>query len=1132
MAAVASSASCTRFRVRLLGPFQVWREDVPLDVERWPRRSRSLLTLLVTAPDRRRLRDEVIDLLWPDADPAAGASNLRGAVHLLRRGLGDLEPSPILVERGWISLTAASTWDVDLDRFDAPLHASPQDAEALHEALSLVGGEVLPEDRYEDWAQPIRDRVEREWREGCLRLVEHHRAEGEQAEASRWLERLLDRDPLDETVLQQVLGILGAMGRRIEALRLYEQFRQRLRGELDLEPSAETVTLVEGLKAPGEVRSGAMSAPSDQPAGLHTFLIADVRGYTRFTQQHGDEAAAALAATFAAIAREVVTAHGGRVIELRGDEALAVFSSVRQALRAALAIQARCAREADVPLHVGIGLDVGEAIPVEGGYRGGALNLAARLCSLAGPGDVFASEGVIHTARTMEGLVYLERGEVQLKGLPEPVRVIQIVPEGAVPTDLPRFTIHVTRACNLPAQPTTFIGREREVLGISGMLRRGAVHLLTLTGPGGTGKTRLALQVAGDLLDTFADGIFFVSLASVSDPDLVASTIASTLNVKESADQPLLDALRAFLHEKELLLVLDNFEHLLEAAPLVGELLAASPVLKVLVTSREPLHLSAEHRYPVPPLAVPDPKRLPPLASLAQYDAVALFIERAQAVKPDFVVTNATAPALAQVCSRLDGLPLAIELAAARVPLFPLPALLSRLERCLALLTGGARDAPARLQTLRGTIDWSYGLLSPAEQLLFARLAVFAGGCTLDGVEAVCTADTASAGDVLEGVASLVEKSLLRQEGEEEPRFAMLETIREYALGRLEERGDDQRMRQAHAEYYLALAEQAEPELRGSQQVEWLRRLEGEHDNLRAALEWALDGRATDLGLALAGALGRFWELHAHLSEGRRWLERVLTSGDGESSLARARALEWEGVLTGAAGDYARATALCEESIALFQQLGDEHGAFDVRVDLQNVVSCQGDAERAAQMGEENLTLARELGDKHRIARCLGNLGIAAIDQGEYKRAGELIEEELVLSRELGNKQLMAASLGNLGELAHRQGDDERATRLLQAGLRIMRELGHKVYIVEGLDRLAAFAGAQGEIERAARLWGAADAAREAIGAPRTVEQRAYEDPERAAAQAGIDPARWTPARQEGEAMTLEQAVAYALDEP
>jgi predicted ATPase len=539
------------------------------------------------------------------------------------------------------------------------------------------------------------------------------------------------------------------------------------------------------------------------------------------------------------------------------------------------------------------------------------------------------------------------------------------------------------------------------------------VRLLTLTGAGGVGKTRLAIAVAGDVVDHFEDGAYFVDLAPIVDPALVPSAIAGVLEVGETAGKPLVESLVAHLRGRSALLVLDNFEQVAAATPLVAGLLATCPALKVLVTSRAALRLSGEHEYPVPPLELPDPKRLPDPEALARYEAVTLFIQRARAARPDFEVTNASAPAVAELCARLDGLPLAIELAAARVKLLSPQAPLARLGRRLSLLTGGARDLPARQQTLHSTIDWSYDLLEPAERTLFARLAVFVGGCSLEAVEAVCNVGddllldpSAGSGQaVLDALALLVDKSLLRQaEGPDgEPRFTMLETIREYAAERFETSGDAECWRQRHAGYSLALAEQAAPELTGPRQAAWLERLERDHDNLRAALGRALERDQTELGLRLAGALGRFWEIRGHLREGQGWLERALSRWPEAPAAARAAALNAAGSLAYHACAYERAATLHQEALSLRRVLGDRRGVAVSLHDLGITALHLGDLDRSEALCAEGRAIWRELGDQRGVAISLNSSAILARNRGDHERARAYYEESLALFRGIGD---------------------------------------------------------------------------------------------------------------------------------
>src|SRR6266699_6057 len=577
------------------------------------------------------------------------------------------------------------------------------------------------------------------------------------------------------------------------------------------------------------------------------------------------------------------------------------------------------------------------------------------------------------------------------------------------PSDLGRSSTH-----NLPAQLTPLIGREQKVAATCTLLRRPAVRLLTLTGTGGVGKTRLALQVTTDLLDDFPDGVTFVSLAPISDPDLVIPTIAQVLDLKESGARPLLDLLKAFLQHKHLLLLLDNFEQVVGAALQVAALLARCPKLNVLVTSRAVLHVRGEQEFAVPPLAVPDPKGLPDLVTLSQYEAVALFIARAQAVKPEFHLTTVNAQAVAEICVRLDGLPLAIELAAARSKMLPPRALLARLGQRFTLLTSGAQDVPARQQTLRNTIAWSYDLLDAGEQLLFRRLSVFVGGATPVAIEALYTTLGDEPGQVLDGIASLIDKSLLQQTEQEakEPRFVMLETIREYGRDALVAHGEmEATTRQAHAAYYLALVEAAEQEWEAPQESVWFVRLEQEHDNLRAAMGWLRGRREAEMALRLGAALWWFWRECGTYHEGWTFLELALEGSEEVAVPLRAKALLAAGNLAVRLGHFERGEALCQESLALFRAIGDTKETGTAVFHLAEIVYFRGDLAAARLRYEECLVLSREAGNKSLVAWALESRAEIAILQGEYASARPLLEEGLALFREVSNTSGVATSL-------------------------------------------------------------------------------------------------------------------------
>jgi len=667
-------------------------------------------------------------------------------------------------------------------------------------------------------------------------------------------------------------------------------------------------------------------------------------------------------------------------------------------------------------------------------------------------------------------------GVHRLKDLQHPSHLFQLVIAGLPAGFLPLKTLDAYPN-NLPIQPTPLIGREQEVATIAALLRREDVRLLTLTGPGGTGKTRLGLQVAAELSDRFAHGVFFVNLAPLSDSELVIPATAQVLDVKERAGQPLLELLKASLREKYVLLLLDNFEQVVRAALQVADLLAACPKLKILVTSRMALHVSAEQEFAVPPLTLPDPKHVPDLVALSQYEAVALFIQRAQAARSDFQVTNATAPAVAEICVRLDGLPLAIELAAARSKVLPPQALLARLGQRLAVLTSGARDVPERQKTLRNTIEWSYLLLDAYEQQLFRRLSVFVGGCTLEAVETVCAALGDAMPSVLDGVASLIDKNLLLQtaQEEEELRLTMLETIREYGLERLSSSGEWEATQQAHADYYLWLAEEVEPHLWGPGQIRWLERLEQEHDNLRAALRWFVGQGASkqsiEKALLLGAALRSFWMIRGYYSEGRTFLEQALARSEGIETTVRAKGLWAATTMANFQGDNDRAEALSQESLALHRQLGDRRGIAYALYYLGGLSAFRGDLAAARSLEEEALALRREVGNKQDIAWSLYYLAGLVSKQGEYSRARALVEESLALFRELGNIRGIAVSLISLAWMLFvSQSDSVTIPSLLEEGIVLRKELDDKESITDSFILSGELALSQGDTSTAHSL--------------------------------------------------------------
>ena len=720
---------------------------------------------------------------------------------------------------------------------------------------------------------------------------------------------------------------------------------------------------------------------------------------------------------------------------------------------------------------------------------------------------------------------------------------------------------------NLPLPLNRFIGREHEMDEVKGLLA--TTRLLTLTGTGGCGKTRLALQLATDLRDEYEQGVWWIELAALSDPHLVPQTIASAFGLSEHPGRSLTETLADFLRPRNLLLMLDNCEHLVAAcAYLVETLLRSCPHLRILVTSRESLTISGETIWLVPPLHLPDAHYLPPLEGLLKYEAVQLFIERSATVLPSFRLTSENAAAVVQICRRVDGIPLATELAAARVKSLSLEQIVTRLDDAYRLLTGGSRTALPRQQTLLATMDWSYDLLSEMERRLFRRLSVFAGGFTLEAAEAICTDEGVEAEEVFDVLSRLLEKSLVvMSERSSEARYHLLVTIRQYGQEKLRQAGEVAAMRRRHGDWYVRFAEQAGPEAVGLQQAEWLHRVELEHDNIRTVLAWSLEQAEVEAGARIGAAIWRFWLYRGYLTEGRNVLERILQHLSEQTSV-RAQVLHAAGVLAFYQGDHARANILLEESLDLSHALPERRGIAYALNTLGDLTHSRGDYQQATTLYEESLLLLRELGDKRVMALALSGWGLALLALGEDERAIARCEESLALARELGSPQSVAGSLTTLAIAVLERGDYGRARGLCEESLAIRqqladkggsahtltilgrvalsqgsyaqakahydvslslrRALGDKEGIASALEGLAGVAQGQGQPLSAARLYGAAQALRNAIGAPLAPTDRASYERMVASVRVQLEAAAFEAAWTQGQAFTLEQAIAAA----
>jgi predicted ATPase len=821
---------------------------------------------------------------------------------------------------------------------------------------------------------------------------------------------------------------------------------------------------------------------NDLPSGTVTFLFTDIEGSTKLLHELGAEQYAAALADHRRVLREAFTAHGGVEVDTQGDAFFVAFPTAPGALEAAA--KAKEGLSAGL-IQVRVGIHTGTPHVAEEGYVGADVNRAARIAAVGHGGQVLVSSATAALLGT-DGLRDL--GEHRLKDLSAPERIYQLGDDDFPPL----MSLHQT---NLPVPATPFLGRERELEHVVDLLSEDDVRLLTLTGAGGTGKTRLALQAAGGLAERYRHGVWWVPLAALRDPALVLATAGPVLGAK--------DGLAEHIGDRSMLLLFDNFEHVVDAAADLAGLLASCPNLDLLVTSREPLHVTGEQEYAVPPLE--------------HDEGVGFFVARAKAVRPEFEADEA----VSEICRRLDELPLALELAAARVKALSTAQILERLDQRLPLLTGGARDLPERQRTLRATIEWSYELLTPKEQRLFARLAVFSGGCTLDAAEQVADAD-------LDTLQSLVDKSLLRHTDE---RFWMLETIREYAAERLEESGEADELRRRHAKRLLALAEELEPKVREESVRggrEGLDRLEREHDNFRAALDQLEESGDAELALRLTAALADFWESRGHLAEGRRRLERALDA-DKRPTATRAAALNGAAELALGAGDNTVGRRRAEEALAIHRALGDVWGA---AVSLQQIGYAlieEGDLAEAHEMLEEAVRGLLEAGDEHLALWTTRTLAWSHHKAGDLERARGLHEDNLRLARSLGNGRVAAATLGSLAMIAVREDRIDDAFSLLRESLPMLRDSGDRVQITIDLCHAAHALAFAGSAEPAARLLSCSEAFLEEIGGTESWVGRMNEDT-LAAIRTKLDEATLAEAWEQGRTLTPDKAVAFALE--
>jgi predicted ATPase/class 3 adenylate cyclase len=825
------------------------------------------------------------------------------------------------------------------------------------------------------------------------------------------------------------------------------------------------------------------------PTGTVTFLFTDIQGSTLLAQRLGEQWPALLARHNELLA-EAVTGQDGIVFGTEGDAVFAAFATAPRAVAAAVAAQRALSVEpwgVDAQVLVRMGLHSGEGSVSGESYVGIDVHRVARIANAGHGGQVLVSGAsrMLAEAVLPDGVTLRDLGEFRLKDLSRPEQLAMLVIDG-LPDDFPPLRTLDAVPNNLPTQLTTFLGRQRELEEAAALLD--GARLLTLTGPGGTGKTRLSLQLAADATDRYHDGVYFVPLGSIGESALVLPTIAQALGLSDPGDGAL-DRLAEQLAGKQLLLVLDNFEQVIDAASQIGELLTRLPDTRVLATSRSPLRVYGEQEYPVPPLALPDPRHLPDLETLGQFASVALFVERAMAVRPGFAVDPTNAPAIAEICVRLDGLPLAIELAAARVRVLSPPAILARLGDRLSLLAGGSTNLPERQQTLRGAIAWSHELLEPSDRVAFARLSVFAGGSDLAAVEGIVLpdwpAEADSAPDALDVVSSLLDKSLLRQVSPtDEPRFQMLESIRAYALERLDELEPAGQTRRRHADHYLGLAEAKSGQVFGADQRAALDTLEREHDNVRAAIAFAIADKDAGRAMRLLAATWRFWQMRGYLPEARDRAERILAMPGGPPE-DRLKALDAAGGIAYWQGDVPASRAWYQQEVTLATELGDEHGLAEAMYNesfTYSLDSAVADRELGRELAQGALDRFRSLGDRQGEGKALWGVVNSYVFAEDRGPAAALVEESIAIARELDDRFQLGWALFTRGLIAMQLADHDLARASYEEAIGIFRETDDLTGYVLVLDGFAALEWVTGDRDVAMRIAGAGSAIQDVAG--------------------------------------------------
>ncbi len=1088
--------------IQLLSGFTVRVDGAGIPGEAWrSKRVRNLIRLLALAPGHRMHRDQVIDTLWSDSDLNAAANNFHQTLFAARRVLDPASPGCLLLEEGTLSLSG----NVDVDAFEAAAARAKdiQDPAMYQAALAIYKGDLLPDDRYEEWTLAQREALRQLYLRRLLDLARLYGTRQEYDQGIAALQRLLTSDRSHEEAHAGLMRLYALSGQRQLALRQYQALREALKSELDVEPGPETTRLYEDIQSgrystrPNSSISGSKEIlhQEDLPTGTVTFLFTDIEGSTPLWEKM-PEAMQTAVAQHHSILRQAIETNNGQVYQVIGDAFQSVFRLATDGLRAALDAQ-RALRSAQWgptgPLRVRMGLHTGPAelddkkdAPYQVGHT---LNRAARVMSAGYGGQILLSqEAADLVIRTLpEGAALKDLGDHRLKGIATPEHLYQASGPGLA-DDFPPLPTSLQVPNNLPHQLTTFIGREKEIDFVQALIQE--QRLVMLTGAGGTGKTRLALKSAESLLDQFRDGVFLIELAPISDPDLVAQACLQTLELIHQPGIAVQAILESYLEKKHLLLILDNCEHVITACTgLVSTLLKTCPHLHILATSREILSVPGESLFRMPSLAFPDPRSLPELGVISHHEAIRLFVERAIQVSPGFTLTEENMVAVATICQRLDGIPLAIELAAARTHFLTVDQLASRLDNTFRILTGGSKAVLPRQQTLKATIDWSYDLLTAKERLLLDRLSVFAGGWTLEAAEAVCSDEIGAeasqlsldVNDVIDLLSQLVDKSLVIasiQNGG--GRYHLLETIRQYARDRLKDTGRGVEVRNRHLAYHAHLSGEAEHNLHAKKQIEWMERLDQELDNLRAALEWSFSSRI-ELGLKIAADLMWFWHSRALFEEEIDWLVKLLAveaQQRGEQPLTGDRALQLaRGLRTYAY--HARtgypikgiteteSLAIHQDCVAILRALGPAYRR-ELGISLFYLYIWERMLDQPTPIQAEMLDIFEKEHEKFYLSEYL--FYSATYLHKEPDEAIDLINLAMAICRETEDLNGIIGRSLSLGEYLMYKGDYSQAEALIKESIEISRKT--KTYWVEAYSYvfLANLAMARGNYTDAVQL--------------------------------------------------------------